>query len=178
EANEAVKGAQVIYTDVWISMAGGRAREPSRELPALSAQRDAAPLRAVAGPGDALSARPSRRGDHRRPARRAPEHRARPGGESPPRPEGHRHGSPWSGPVSVSAKKVVLAYSGGLDTSVILRWLIESYHCDVIAYCADLGQGEELIPIRDKALRTGASAVHIRDLREEFVRDFVFPMLR
>jgi argininosuccinate synthase len=75
-------------------------------------------------------------------------------------------------------KKVVLAYSGGLDTSVILRWLIERYRCDVVAYCADLGQGEELIPIRDKARRTGASAVHIVDLREEFVRDFLFPMLR
>jgi argininosuccinate synthase len=73
---------------------------------------------------------------------------------------------------------VVLAYSGGLDTSVILRWLIESYKCEVVAYCADLGQGEELIPVREKALRTGASAVHIKDLREEFVRDFIFPMLR
>jgi argininosuccinate synthase len=80
--------------------------------------------------------------------------------------------------VGKKARKVVLAYSGGLDTSVILRWLIETYHCDVIAYCADLGQGEELIPIREKALRTGASAVHVKDLREEFVRDFVFPMLR
>src|SRR5688572_30421092 len=77
-----------------------------------------------------------------------------------------------------SPKKVVLAYSGGLDTSVILRWLIEQYKVDVIAYCADLGQGEELIPVRDKALRTGASAVHIVDLRAEFVRDFIFPMLR
>jgi argininosuccinate synthase len=75
-------------------------------------------------------------------------------------------------------KKVVLAYSGGLDTSVILRWLIERYRCQVVAFCADLGQGEELIPIRDKALRTGAVAVHIADVREEFVRDFVFPMLR
>src|ERR671939_740719 len=75
-------------------------------------------------------------------------------------------------------KKVVLAYSGGLDTSVVLRWLIETYRCDVIAYCADLGQGEELIPIRDKALKTGAVGVHIVDLRETFVRDFVFPMLR
>jgi argininosuccinate synthase len=75
-------------------------------------------------------------------------------------------------------KKVVLAYSGGLDTSVILRWLIERYQCEVVAFCADLGQGEELIPIRDKALATGASSVHIVDLREEFVRDFVFPMLR
>jgi len=75
-------------------------------------------------------------------------------------------------------KRVVLAYSGGLDTSVILRWLIETYRCDVVAYCADLGQGEELIPIRDKALKTGAVAVHVVDLRETFVRDFIFPMLR
>src|SRR3989442_1499516 len=75
-------------------------------------------------------------------------------------------------------KKVVLAYSGGLDTSVILRWLIETYTCEVVAYCADLGQGEELIPIRDKALKTGAVGVHVVDLRETFVRDFIFPMLR
>ena len=75
-------------------------------------------------------------------------------------------------------KRVVLAYSGGLDTSVILRWLIERYRCEVVAFCADLGQGEELIAVRDKALRTGAGAVHIVDLREEFVRDFIFPMLR
>src|SRR5215510_9674827 len=75
-------------------------------------------------------------------------------------------------------KRVVLAYSGGLDTSVILRWLIERYRCEVVAFCADLGQGEELIPVRDKALRTGATSVHILDLREEFVRDFIFPMLR
>src|SRR5206468_7754557 len=61
-------------------------------------------------------------------------------------------------------KRVVLAYSGGLDTSVILRWLIETYRCDVVAFCADLGQGEELIPIRDKARKTGAVAVHVVDL--------------
>jgi argininosuccinate synthase len=75
-------------------------------------------------------------------------------------------------------KKVVLAYSGGLDTSVILKWLIESYGCEVIAFCADLGQGEDLAVVREKALKTGASKVYIDDLREEFVRDFVFPMLR
>ena len=80
--------------------------------------------------------------------------------------------------MAKSVKRVVLAYSGGLDTSVILRWLIETYRCEVVAFCADLGQGEELIPIREKALRTGAVGVHIADLRDEFVTDFVFPMLR
>ncbi|HEV8457380.1 MAG TPA: argininosuccinate synthase [Methylomirabilota bacterium] len=80
--------------------------------------------------------------------------------------------------MTKSVKKVVLAYSGGLDTSVILRWLIETYRCEVVAFCADLGQGEELITVREKALKTGASSVHVLDLREEFVRDFVFPMLR
>jgi argininosuccinate synthase len=79
---------------------------------------------------------------------------------------------------SEPVKKVVLAYSGGLDTSVILRWLIERYRCEVVAFCADLGQGEELITVRDKARKTGAGAVHIVDLRETFVRDFLFPMLR
>ena len=75
-------------------------------------------------------------------------------------------------------KKVVLAYSGGLDTSVILTWLIEQYGCEVVAFCADLGQGEELAPVEPKARKTGAKQVFIDDLREEFVRDFVFPMLR
>jgi len=81
-------------------------------------------------------------------------------------------------PEPPAPKRVVLAYSGGLDTSVILRWLIERYRCEVVAFCADLGQGEELLTVRDKALRTGAATVHIVDLREEFVRDFIFPMLR
>lgn len=74
--------------------------------------------------------------------------------------------------------KIVLAYSGGLDTSVILRWLIETYECPVIAFAADLGQGEELDPLVEKAKATGAESIEIKDLREEFVRDFVFPMLR
>ncbi len=80
--------------------------------------------------------------------------------------------------MSITPRKVVLAYSGGLDTSVILRWLIKTYGCEVIAFCADLGQGEELAFIGDKARQTGASEVFIEDLREEFVRDFVHPMLR
>jgi argininosuccinate synthase len=74
--------------------------------------------------------------------------------------------------------KIVLAYSGGLDTSVILRWLIEEYGCAVVAFCADLGQGDELDTVRERATATGASAVYVDDLREEFVRDFVFPILR
>jgi argininosuccinate synthase len=77
-----------------------------------------------------------------------------------------------------SVKKVVLAYSGGLDTSVILKWLVETYGCEVIAFAADLGQGEELDGVREKALKTGAIDVYIEDLREEFVKDFIFPMLR
>ena len=75
-------------------------------------------------------------------------------------------------------KKVVLAYSGGLDTSVILKWLIETYDCEVIAFSADLGQEEELDHLDEKAKNTGASKVYIDDLREEFVRDFVFPAFR
>lgn len=74
--------------------------------------------------------------------------------------------------------KVVLAYSGGLDTSVILKWLIKTYECEVITFTADLGQEEELTGLEEKALKTGASKVYIEDLREEFVRDFVFPMFR
>jgi argininosuccinate synthase len=75
-------------------------------------------------------------------------------------------------------KKVVLAYSGGLDTSIILKWLQTEYRCEVVTFTADLGQGEELEPARKKAEMMGASAIYIEDLREEFVRDFVFPMFR
>jgi argininosuccinate synthase len=78
----------------------------------------------------------------------------------------------------MNVKKVILAYSGGLDTSVILRWLMEQYGCEVIAFCADLGQGEDLQGIKQKAFKTGASKVVIGDLREEFVKNYVFPMLR
>jgi argininosuccinate synthase len=77
-----------------------------------------------------------------------------------------------------SINKVVLAYSGGLDTSVIVRWLIETYRCEVIAFSADIGQKEELEGLEAKACNTGASKVFIEDLQEEFVRDFVFPALR
>ncbi|MGB0786233.1 MAG: argininosuccinate synthase [Alphaproteobacteria bacterium] len=79
-----------------------------------------------------------------------------------------------------SIKKVVLAYSGGLDTSVILKWLQVTYDCEVITFTADLGQGEELAPARDKALKLGIEEknIFIDDLRDEFVRDFVFPMFR
>ena len=74
--------------------------------------------------------------------------------------------------------KVVLAYSGGLDTSVILRWLQDYYRCEVITFTADLGQGEELEPARAKAEMMGVKQIFIEDVQEEFVRDYVFPMFR
>jgi argininosuccinate synthase len=75
-------------------------------------------------------------------------------------------------------KKVVLAYSGGLDTSVILKWLQDTYRCEIVTFTADIGQGEELEPARAKARKLGVQEIFIDDLREEFVRDFVFPMFR
>ena len=75
-------------------------------------------------------------------------------------------------------KKLVLAYSGGLDTSVILRWIKDQFGCEVIAYCADVGQAEETVGLEQKAIATGASKLVLADLREEFARDFVFPMMR
>ncbi len=75
-------------------------------------------------------------------------------------------------------QKVVLAYSGGLDTSIIIPWLKENYGCEVIAMVADVGQGEELEPLRDKALRSGASKIYIEDVKREFVTDYIFPTLK
>ena len=75
-------------------------------------------------------------------------------------------------------KKVVLAYSGGLDTSVIVQWLLDTYGCEVICYAADVGQKEELDGLKEKAIKTGASKIYIDDLREDFARDFIFPALR
>ena len=75
-------------------------------------------------------------------------------------------------------KKVVLAYSGGLDTSVILKWIKNTYRCEVIAFTADLGQGEELSGIEEKAKSTGASKAYVLDLKEEFAKDYVFPAFR
>ena len=80
--------------------------------------------------------------------------------------------------TSGDVKKVVLAYSGGLDTSVILKWLEETYDCEIVTFTADLGQGEELEPARAKAEMFGVKEIYIEDLREEFVRDYVFPMFR
>src|SRR5438270_13665523 len=74
--------------------------------------------------------------------------------------------------------KIVLAYSGGLDTSVILRWLKENYRAQIVAFCADIGQEEELTGLEDKALKTGASKCVVEDLQEEFVRDFIFQMIQ
>jgi len=83
-----------------------------------------------------------------------------------------------AGPRPGEVNKIVLAYSGGLDTSVILKWLQEVYNCEVVTFTADLGQGEEVEPAREKAKAAGVKEIFIDDLREEFVRDFVFPMFR
>jgi argininosuccinate synthase len=83
-----------------------------------------------------------------------------------------------AGPQPGEVNKIVLAYSGGLDTSVILKWLQETYDCEVVTFTADLGQGEEVEPARAKADAAGVKEIFIEDLREEFVRDFVFPMFR
>ena len=80
--------------------------------------------------------------------------------------------------MSNEVKKVVLAYSGGLDTSIILKWLQDNYGCEVVTFTADLGQGEDIEPAREKAKLLGITEIFIEDLREEFVRDFVFPMFR
>lgn len=80
--------------------------------------------------------------------------------------------------MKIDVKKVVLAYSGGLDTSVILKWLQETYGCEVVTFTADIGQGDELEPARAKAEMLGVKEIFIEDLREEFVRDYVFPMFR
>lgn len=81
-------------------------------------------------------------------------------------------------PQNETIKKIILAYSGGLDTSVMLRWLKEHYNCEVVCYCADVGQGAEMDGLEAKALETGASKLYIEDLREEFVRDYVWTALK
>jgi argininosuccinate synthase len=94
-------------------------------------------------------------------------------------PENTRRPDPPLPETTMSAiKKVVLAYSGGLDTSIILKWLQDQYGCEVVTFTADIGQGEELEPARAKATAMGVKSIYIDDLREEFVRDFVFPMFR
>ncbi|MFH1387299.1 MAG: argininosuccinate synthase [bacterium] len=77
-----------------------------------------------------------------------------------------------------NVKKVVLAYSGGLDTSIMIKWLKDNYECDVVAYAANVGQEEELDGLKEKALKTGASKIYIEDLQEEFAKDFLFPMIK
>ena len=80
--------------------------------------------------------------------------------------------------IMAEKKKVILAYSGGLDTSIIIPWLKENYDFEVIAVAGDVGQGEELEPLKEKAIKTGASKIYIEDLRVEFVMDFIFPTIK
>src|SRR5471032_201074 len=96
------------------------------------------------------------------------------------KPASRIHFLPKNGMSMSDIKKVVLAYSGGLDTSVILKWLQDNYQCEIVTFTADLGQGEELEPARAKAIKFGIKPenIYINDVREEFVRDFVFPMFR
>ena len=84
----------------------------------------------------------------------------------------------YGGVMADEINKVVLAYSGGLDTSVILKWLQEAYQCEVVTFTADLGQGEEVEPARAKAKMMGIKEIYVEDVREEFARDFVYPMFR
>ena len=78
----------------------------------------------------------------------------------------------------MAKEKVILAYSGGLDTSIIIPWLKENFDYEVIAVAGDVGQGEELEPLHEKAIKTGASKLYIEDIREEYVRDFIFPTMQ
>ena len=80
--------------------------------------------------------------------------------------------------MAVNVNKVVLAYSGGLDTSVILKWLIETYDCEVVTFSADLGQVDDMAHVEANAMETGACRAYVEDLKEEFVRDYVFPAFR
>ena len=80
--------------------------------------------------------------------------------------------------ISDKIKKIVLAYSGGLDTSIILNWLQDQYDCEVVTFTADLGQQEEIEPAREKAAGLGVKEIYIEDVREEFARDYIFPMFR
>src|SRR5258708_4758224 len=137
-------------------------------------------------PVHALPARAPRRGSRRRGHRRTAERSVGRGREQVARPEGPDGISPArrgkegqeGEMVKDKVKKVVLAYSGGLDTSVILKWLQDTYGCEIVTFTADIGQGEELAPAREKARKLGVKEIFVDDLREEFVRDFVFPMFR
>ena len=159
EARDAVEDADVVYTDTWISM--GQEGEREQRLEAFQRYQVNDRLLNFA-PGNALVMHclPAHRGEEitdavldgpRSLILDQAENRLHAQKAIIVTPAG------WGAAVTRSVKKVVLAYSGGLDTSVILRWLIETYRCEVVAYCADLGQGEELIPVSEKALRTGAS---------------------
>ena len=179
----AVKEADVVYADVWISM--GREREQARRLRVLAPYQVNSRLVAKAKP-DAIVM-------HCLPAHRGEEITAEvldgPQSVVIDQAENRLHMQKailtnllgkgrHRATMNRGIKKIVLAYSGGLDTSVILRWLQETYEAEVIAFCADLGQGEDLQAIKAKAQKLGVKKVYVEDLRETFVKEYVFPMLR
>ena len=154
-----------------------------KSLGALSSEQPSVASRQARCDRHALFAGPPGRGNQRRGAGRSAVGHHRPGGKSVAHAEGHLNEpiirqEESNETMTRVIKKVVLAYSGGLDTSVILKWLQETYGCEVIAFCADLGQGEDLQAIKVKAQKLGVKKVYVEDLRETFVKDYVFPMLR
>ena len=173
----AVKSAHAVYTDVWASMGQEPETEQRKQLFAAYQVNDALLAKARGGGNfHALPAGQTRHGSHGRGHRITAVGSVRPSRKPAARAKGAAFDA---AAVMTTAKKVALAYSGGLDTSIIIPWLKEHYDCEVVAVCGDIGQGgEELDGLREKALKTGASEVYVEDMREEFVNEYLWKLVR